>query len=95
MIAAGTSRPHAGWRCVRLLRALLYERRAEIAPDDGTAWFWRQIISGWVRCYAVSEGERGMLEWFYSGEQPPTGPLARRFHGGGVEGGVVNGESAP
>lgn len=47
--------------------------RMETTPD-GTAWFWRRTISGWVLGYAVSEGERGMLEWFYSREQPPEGP---------------------
>lgn len=48
--------------------------RMETTQDGGTAWFWRQTISGWVLGYAVSEGERGMLEWFYSGEEPPEGP---------------------
>lgn len=48
--------------------------RMETTQDGETAWFWRQTISGWVLGYAVSEGERGMLEWFYSGEQPPAGP---------------------
>lgn len=48
--------------------------RMEITQDGEVAWFWRPTISGWVLGYAVSEGERGMLEWFYSGEQRPTGP---------------------
>lgn len=48
--------------------------KMEITQDGDIAWFWRQTISGWVLGYAVSEGERGMLEWFYSGEKSPAGP---------------------
>lgn len=48
--------------------------RMVISDDGRIAWFWRRTVSGWVLAYAVSENNRGMVEWFYTGPSEPSDP---------------------